>query len=268
MTLYRSQLIEFGQKVLGLKPEHLINTPAFDFEFQESAADTDNIFKARVLAYSISTWKHHASSIKGFLQFCESRELNPFDCTPSILNLFMLHAAQNGKSVGVIDNFLSAWSFVSKFFMCRDFTNEDVVISMKKFTEKACTRKTNKKLPFGSAEVRKIWDKIEETNGTVQNLSLKDLRTFMIAVFQHKTFCRFSDLQEIKLSDVFHEVDYFKIHVRFTKTDQQGKGQWLYLPKESSSFRDAHMLMCLYVHHLELNTAVSSPSAYLFPPLH
>ncbi len=53
-----------------------------------------------MLAYSTATWKHQASAIKSFLQFCESRELNPFECTPSILNLFMLHKAQNGKSVG------------------------------------------------------------------------------------------------------------------------------------------------------------------------
>jgi hypothetical protein len=186
--------------------------------------DTDNVFKARVLAYSTATWKLHASAIKGFLQFCESRELNPFECTPSILNLFMLYAAQNGKSFGVIDSFLSPWSFVTRFLMFGDYTQEKSVHEMKKFTEKACTRQTNKKLPFGAAEVQKIWDKIDHTHGTIENLSLKDLRTFMLAVLQHKTFRR-SDLQQITLGDVFHEVDYFKIHFRFTKTDQQGEGQ-------------------------------------------
>jgi hypothetical protein len=260
-------MVEFGEKVLGIKAQHIVSTPAFDTEFQEAAVDVDNMFRARALAYSTSTWKNHASSIKGFLGFCEQRELNPFECTPSILNLFMLHAAQQGKSVGVIESFLSAWSFVARFFGCTDYTQDYTVASMKKFTEKACTKKTNKKLPFGSAEVRKIWDCIEAKSGNVSKLNLKDFRTFMMAVFQHKTFCRFSDLQQIQLKDVFHDVDYFKIHVTFTKTDQQGNGQWLYLPKESSGIRDAHMLMCLYVHHLELDTTVPSPHIYLFPPL-
>jgi hypothetical protein len=58
------------------------------------------------------------------LLFCEHRELNSFECTPSILNLFMLHAAQQGKSVGVIESFLSAWSFVSRFFFCTDYTQD------------------------------------------------------------------------------------------------------------------------------------------------
>ena len=253
--------------MLGLKANHLVNTPAFDLEFQESAENADNLFRMKVLAYSTSTWKGHASAIKGFLQFCEIRELDPFDCTPSILNLYMLSAAQAGKSVGVFDNFLNAWSFVSRFFLCTDYTKEASVLTMKKFTEKACTKKSNKKLPFGSKEIRKLWNKIYAEKGGVEKFNLQDLRTFMISVFQHKTFCRFSDLKEITLADVFHDIDYFKIHIKFTKTDQKGTGQWLYMPRESSGYRDPHMLMCLYIHHLELETNTPSPHVFLFPPL-
>ena len=97
-----------------------------------------------MLAYSISTWKGHASAIKGFLQFCEVRELNPFECTPSILSLYMLAAAQAGKTVGVFDSFLNAWSFICRFFMCTDYTKESSVAALKKFAEKACTKKSNK----------------------------------------------------------------------------------------------------------------------------
>jgi hypothetical protein len=267
VTISRCQLIEFGEKVLGLKPNHLVNTRAFDMEFQEDAHNTDNLFRARVLAYSPSTWGNHASAIKGFLQFCDVRELDPFECTPSIISLYMLSAAQAGKTSGVFDNFLNAWSFVSRFFHCTDYTKEESVLAMKRFTEKACARNENKKLPFGSAEVRKLWDKIDREKGGVHNLSKKDLRTFMMAVFQHKTFCRFADLKDITLNDIFHEVDYFKIHVKYTKTDQKGAGQWLYLPKDSSGFRDPHMLMCLYINHLELHSTIHTPHAYLFPPL-
>jgi len=40
--------------VLGLKANHLVNTPAFDLEFQESAENADNLFRMKVLAYSTS----------------------------------------------------------------------------------------------------------------------------------------------------------------------------------------------------------------------
>jgi hypothetical protein len=124
--LFRNQLLEFGEKVLRLKPNHLVNTPAFDLKFQEAAADTDNLFRVKVLAYSISTWKGHASAIKGFLQFCEVRELNPFECTPSILSLYMLAAAQAGKTVGVLDSFLNVWSLYADF-LCALTTQKKVL---------------------------------------------------------------------------------------------------------------------------------------------
>jgi len=265
-SLLRPQLLEFAVKCLGLQAADAVNTPAFDQEFCESAADLDNLSRARILAYSTGTWTGYASVIKGFLFFCKNRELNPFECTPSVLNLYLLHEAQLGKPVSFFEKFLNAWSFVSRFFLCEDFTKDPSVADVKKFVEKACPRGSNKKKPFGAEEVRVLWDKID-AGGGIDALSFKDLRTFMIAVFQHKTFCRFSDLKNIKLKDILYELDYFKIHVEYSKTDQGGRGQWLFLPKMCSGYRDPHMLMCLYVHHLELDSHVPSPHMDLFPPL-
>jgi hypothetical protein len=89
----------------------------------------------------------------------------------------------------------------------------------------------------------------------------------MLAVFQHQTFCRFSDAEKIQLSDVFHDVDYFKITIRYSKTDQQGEDQFVYLPKSSSPYRNAHMLMCLYIEKMGFEGLASSTDLYLFPPL-
>ena len=268
MTISRPIILEFGVKVLGLAPSDIANTPVFDMQFEEEETGGDEICKARILAYAVGTWTGYATAVRGFLSFCATRELNPFECTPSVINLYMLFEAKNRKSVSFFEKFLNAWSFISKFFLCQDFTKDPVVADVRRFVEKLCPRNCNKKLPFGADEVRLVWDAIDKKMGGVQNLDKLDFRTFMLAVFQHKTFCRFSDAKNIRLEDVFHNVDYFKIHVRFSKTDQGGKGQWLYLDKHSSHYRDPHMLMCLYVHHLELDKHVPSPHMYLFPPLH
>jgi len=241
------------------------NTPAFDLEFQEG--NPANICKARILGYAVGTWTGYAIAIRQFLEFCKNRELSPFECTPSILNLYLLTEVENGRSVCFFEKFLNAWSFVCRFFLCDDYTKNPTIADVKKFVEKTCPRSANKKEPFGAAEVRKLWDAIDAKKGGIQNLNMHELRTFMIAVFQHKTFCRFSEIRNIKLEDLFHDIDFFKIHLKFSKTDQGGKGQWLYLPKMSSGYRDPHMLMCLYIHHLELDKSVPSPHMYLFPPL-
>ena len=186
-----------------------------------------------------------------FWLFANIRELSPFECTPSILNLYILFEAQKGRSVSFFEKFLSAWSFMCRFFLCPDYTKDAVVGDLKKFVAKACPRPSNKKLPFGADEVRKIWDGIDAAGG-LEKLDLKMLRTFMIAVFQHKTFCRFAEVKNIQLGDLFHTVDYFKIHVKYSKTDQGGKGQWLYLPKLNSEYRDPHPCRLLFWMFLDL----------------
>ena len=257
--------MEFGSKVLNIPVAWLQSTLAYaNFQDQEQAV---KLLQVRVLAYSSATWLRHSSSIKKFIEFCTERELNMFEATPYMVNLFLLNQVQDGVSYGFICNFLDGLSFVLRFFFVNNFVLDPMVITMKKFAQKACKHQTNVKQPFGSAEVRTIWNALDAKYGNVANFPLDKLRTFMLAVFQHQTFCRFSDIAKITLDDVLHNVDYFKVHIRMSKTDQGGDGQWVLLPKSDSPFRNAHMLLCLYIHRMGFTSEDESTSMYLFPPL-
>jgi len=70
---HRPQLLEFAVKVLHMEANDVLNTPAFEMEFREDAADIDNLSRARILAYMVGTWSGYANSIKGFLAFCKHR---------------------------------------------------------------------------------------------------------------------------------------------------------------------------------------------------
>ena len=205
--------------------------------------------------------------MRPFLQFCVERDLSIFSCTPYIVNLFLLAQAQNGVSFGTIQSFLDSYAFVLKFYGVINFLDDPMVRTVKKFTEKTCARHTTVKSPFGSAEVRKMWDSIDEKYGSIENMPRKELRSFVMAVFQHQTFCRFSDIEKITLGDILHDVDYFKITSRYSKTDQGGEGQHVYLPKLSSPVRNAHMLMCLYIEKMGFHGLAGKTDVYLFPPL-
>ena len=258
--------MEFGQKVLGLKEEHLRATPAFTFHSQEDPEDQRLLFQARVLGFAPSTWTTHMSQLQEFFNFCGLRNYSPLECTPQVINLFMLHLAQKGKTYGSIERFMSALSFLYRFLLISNSLEKEVM-DIKKFMQKVCSHKSNKKDALGSLEIRKIWDSIDKTHKNVQSLNKTELRTFVMAVFQHKTFCRFSDLSVVKLSDVIFELDYFTVKISSSKTDQGGKGQVVYLPKSSSGVRDPHMLMCLYLHTMGFDEVPDGENVFLFPPL-
>ena len=146
--------------------------------------------KARVLAFAVSTWTQHSTYIRDFHAFCALREINIFECTPYILNLYLLVLAQKGKSFGTIEAFLSAISFVFKFYLVRDFVQDPMIKDMKRFLAKVCRHGNNKKEAFGSTQVRLLWNQIDKDGG-LEHITLVQLRTFVMTVFQHVTFCRF-----------------------------------------------------------------------------
>ena len=257
--------MEFGERVLGIPADWLTETMAYrDFQTQECAAQ---LLQVRVLAYSSATWIRHASSIRKFVEFCKIRDVNLFYSTPYVVNLFLLHRVQDGSSFGGLESFIDGLSFVLRFYGIPNFCNDPMIKSVMKFAQKSCAHLKNEKSPFGSAEVRAIWDAIDSKYGGIQNIPKNVLRTFMLAVFQHQTFARYSDVSKITLADLFHDVDYFKIHIRFSKTDQGGEGQWVFLPKSDSLFRDSHMLLCLYIKRMDFPQEIDAEKLYLFPPL-
>jgi hypothetical protein len=169
--------------------------------------------------------------------------------------------AQKGKSFGGIQRFINALSYVYRFFLVPDIVTDTTVYEVKRFLAKVCPHVRNKKHAFGSAEVRNLWDAIDAKGG-IRNLSQAELRTFVMCIVQHATFCRFNDLQHVKLGDIVFDLDYFKIKIAYSKTDQNGIGQSVFIPSIGYHQRNPHLLMCLYLHSLPDNDV----NMYLFPP--
>ena len=157
-----------------------------------------------------------------------------------------------------------AINFFNRFFLIRDIIVDNSVSAVLKFLEKTCPRNVHPRCGFGSVEVRKMWDKLEKKSNGIENLSLVELRTFVMAVIQRASLCRFSDIAQLKLSDLFYELDYFKIHIQFSKTDQNGIGQVAFIPRLSSGVRDPHGLMCLY---FSIMHEPQDEGIFPFPPL-
>jgi len=177
----------------------------------------------------------------------------------------MLHSAQDGKTFGQVTSFLDSLSFLYRFYGMPNYVLDDSVASTRKFVAKACVHANRKKGALTAADIRKIWDTLIEKFRSVENIPLCELRTLVMCVFQHSTFCRFSDLKEITLDKLIFDTEYFKIKISSSKTDQAGHGNYVFLPSRPGGFLDPHMLLCLYIQKLDPQPAQTL--VYLFPPL-
>jgi len=262
--LFRSLFLEFGARVFGLDETVVTSTVAFAEHTKETESEGDQLFRARVLAYSAAIWSKHGAGVKDFVKFCKRRSLSIFECTPSVVNLYILFLSQEGKSFGCITSVVEALSFVYRFYSMPNYALHSSVSDTKKFAAKICEHSQNKKSAFDSVAIRKLWDSMFSKYGHIDNIPLPVLRTFVLCVFQHSTFCRFSDVEKITLDDLFFDTDYFKIKITSSKTDQAGRGEFVFLPKQNLSFTDPHMLLCLWLEKLD---APPHTRVYLFPPL-
>jgi hypothetical protein len=163
------------------------------------------------------------------------------------INLYLLTEAQNKKSIGTLESFLGTYALLTKFFNMPNVANDTLVHYVKKYCAKITVLNTNKKDAFGIYEVKKLWYGLLEIDGEFENWSKLKLRTFMLAIFQHKTCCRFSDTQNILIENIKYNKDYFKILVQKSKTDQSAKGEFVYLTKVCNAKMDAHLLF-LQIH--------------------
>jgi hypothetical protein len=120
-------------KALGLPEETARLTPAHRCG---ATPEGEQLFQARVLAYSTATWLAHANAIQVFVKFCFEREIDLIECTPYTLNLYLLHSAQTGKSFGSLQRFLNALSFVLRFFEVADIVKDASVMSSSVFWQK------------------------------------------------------------------------------------------------------------------------------------
>ena len=91
--------------MLGFLPEELLTAPSFRFYQEQLPNDGDIVFKARVMAFALATWKRYASQLRNL----RNRNINPLECTPSTVNVFLLRLGQTGATSGCVDSFLSCF---------------------------------------------------------------------------------------------------------------------------------------------------------------
>jgi len=172
ILLPRDSFLEFGTKVFGLPVEDVTPTVAYRTHMADDPRDVDLLFRTKVLAYAVTVWSQHSRHIQDFVLFCRRRSLSIFECTPSVVNLYLLHIAKNGISFGTLCAAVDAISFVCRFYQMPNHATHSSVLDAKKFLSKVCCRVQNKKSAFDSAADHKLWDSMLLKYVCIENIPL------------------------------------------------------------------------------------------------
>jgi hypothetical protein len=170
-----------------------------------------------------------------------------------------------GTTITVIHSYLDAYSFVLKFFDMVSVAECRSIHDVMKYIEKTGTRNCNQKAAFGESELLKTLNCYLSKFGPFEKWPLLESRTFILAMVQTITFCRYSEIQNVEINDVMFHPEYFKILIKKSKTDQQCKGEYVYLPKVDTCKIDCHMMFCKYLQKYDFRKTAADSK--LFSPL-
>jgi hypothetical protein len=173
-----------------------------------------------------------------------------------------LDELKKGTTVTVINSIVDAYSFVMKFFGMMSVAEHRAFHDILKFVDKVGKRNFNKKCAYGKKEILETYHCYVRKFGDFENWPLLESRTFILAIVQTVTFCRYSEIQNVEIADIIFDPDYIKMLIKKSKTDQQSRCEYVNIPKSKNSPVDCHMLLCLYMHKLNFNNVASNAKLF------
>ncbi len=202
---------------------------------------------AELKGYSYKTLQSY-ECVKPFLKICSEFPIHLVK-----LKLFLLNEAEQGRSFIVLERIISALNFICDILEYPKI-NTTKLRKLKRYLRKVSKPKRLVRKGFQRHHLNKIWKNVCKYG--LNNLTLTELRTFVMINVLYYTGTRFSCIQNLKLSDITYSNDFLQCTITKSKTDQSGNGHIVYIPFVPTY--NPLKLICLYLN-------VICDNVYLFP---
>ena len=163
----------------GVPGERLEGVPIVNELSKYSGSDLLELIRLRVLCFSKNTWISMLNGMRKYLDYCQTHEISTFPVDYNSVQLCLIEFVKKGKSIQVLENIVDSIIFCSNFIGWRQTAKDKVFKNMMKSLSKLAIRRERKVEGLESVEIKTLWDKVLSLGG-VQNISLVELRTFMI----------------------------------------------------------------------------------------
>ena len=113
----------------------------------------------------------------------------PFPLKRIYLELFILSVIENCKTYQTLVSYINSINFVAKFLGFKTYS-EGKIKHLMKLATKLCSQPVCRKSAFSLKLVEKLFLRIEKTGG-LNNLSLSEVRTFVMILFCNQHYADF-----------------------------------------------------------------------------
>ena len=190
------------------------------------ALPDDDLAAARDFAQaekSAATRRAYRSDFRLFAGYCRARGLQPVPAGPELVAAFLSAEATRGVKASTITRRAAAIRYAHKSAGIEPPTNAEVVKAVLRGIRRAIGTARTQKVPATADRVRVMLDGCPDT--------LRDLRDRALLALGFAGAFRRSELVALTVEDVVETPDGFRVTIRHSKTDQEGAGQEIAIPR-------------------------------------
>lgn len=197
----------------------------------------------------------------GFNSWCKWSKLHCISSLPAStvhIALYLVHISETFNSTSKIDEAVYAISWAHKLAGFPNPCNSDLVISVREGSYRKIGHKINKKEPITA----NILSKIVHLYGQDCN-NLKDVRIACMCLLSYAGFLRFSELANLKRSNVTFLPTHVKLFLEQSKTDVYREGRDVVISKTGNNTCPVAMLE----HYMKLAQIAENSDEFVFRSL-
>lgn len=174
-------------------------------------------------ARSDRTRKAYSSAFAVFVTWCRSVNAEPMPAEPAVIAAYVAHLADAGRKVATIDLHVAAIAAVHRAARLDVPTSSEAVKATMRGVRRTLGTRQTRKAPATAEALKKIIRKIPDT--------LTGTRDRALILLGFAAALRRSELVALDVSDLERVPDGIIVHVRRSKTDQDGAGQEIAVPR-------------------------------------
>ena len=204
-----------------------------------------------------NTVKQYRYAFNTFCKWCKGFKTHicPLPASEHYVALYIIHLARNNQRSGSIESATHAISWAHTLAGYQDPCNSSLVRSVKEGAIRETSHPVTKKEPVRPEQLSKL----VKTFANPQS-SLSDVRTVCMCLLGYAGFLRFSELVNIKMSDINFYESYMTLNISKSKTDVYKEGSLLHIARSNSDTCPVAMLE----RYLKLADLKTSSHEYVF----
>jgi hypothetical protein len=203
-----------------------------------------------------STVSKYSGAFARWKKWAEAKhEVAVFPVVPLHLCLYLSFLIQKSASVAPVEEAVNALSWVHDMAGVSNPTGHPLVAQVVAGAKRVLARPTVKKEPITADILGLLVRKFGQ-----EGASLSDIRTLAVCLISFAGFFRYSEIANLKESDVCLYRDHLEIFVESSKTDQLRDGAWVVIARTSTELCPVAML----ARYMETAAITGDPEKFLF----